>query len=93
MEDRLQALAPFLDSQGRLTALPAKLKKKLLAFWHLAGKIEAEREYSEMEINALLNAWTAFRDPATLRRELYNWHLLNRTLEYSVLEGVLVSIL
>ena len=35
--------------------------------------------YSEAEINTLLDEWTVFHDPATLRRELFNHFLLNRT--------------
>lgn len=79
MENALRALTPFLDERGRLTALPVRQKKKLLALWYLSEKIDAERQYREEEINDLLDAWTAFHDPATLRRELYNRHLLNRT--------------
>ena len=59
-------LTPFLDGAGRLTALPAKHKKKLAALWYLAGKLQAGRQYSEPEINALLDEWTLFHDPATL---------------------------
>lgn len=72
-------LIPFLDDAGRLTALPAKHKKKLAAIWYLAEKIEPNRQYTEPEINDLLDEWTLFHDPATLRRELYNKMLLNRT--------------
>lgn len=36
MENNLSELRPFLDTQGRLTALPAKNKKKLAALWYLA---------------------------------------------------------
>lgn len=72
-------LAPFLDGQGRLTAFPAKNKKKLAALWYLAQRISAERDYSEAEINDLLDDLTTFHDPATLRRELYNKRLLHRT--------------
>lgn len=75
----LSMIAPFLDGQGRLTALPAKNKKKLAALWYLAQKIQLERVYTESEINDLLDEWTTFHDPATLRRELYNKHLLDRT--------------
>ena len=78
----LSELRPFLDQNGRLTALPAKHKKKLTALWYLAGKIEAG-SYTEPEINDRLDAWTLFHDPATLRRELYNKHLLNRTADCS----------
>ena len=61
-----------------MTALPAKHKKKLMALWYLAGKIEAGRQYTEPEINDLLDEWTRFHDPATLRREMYNRRLLDR---------------
>lgn len=81
MNDALSALPPFFDPDGRLLSLPAKHKKKLLALWYLAGKLEAGRQYAEAELNALLDAWTCFHDPATLRRELYNKRLLNRTAE------------
>lgn len=76
-------LQPFLDAAICLTALPAKNKKRLLALYYLAEKIDGEGDYTEMEINDLLNAWTAFHDPATLRRELYNKRLLNRTKDCS----------
>ncbi len=79
MSEISRDLLPFLDENGRLISLPAKHKKKLLALWYLAGKIEAGREYSEPEINDLLDEWTLFHDPATLRRELYNKRLLDRT--------------
>ncbi len=79
MKYDLSDLMPFMDQEGRLTALPAKHKKKLMALWYLAGKIEAGRQYTEPEINDLLDEWTRFRDPATLRRELYNKRLLDRS--------------
>ena len=69
----------FIDCDGRLTSFPAKHKKKLIALWYLADKIEENRQYSEHEINELLNSQTLFCDPATLRRELYNKRLINRT--------------
>lgn len=81
INDALSALPPFFDPDGRLLSLPAKHKKKLLALWYLAGKLEAGRQHAEAELNALLDAWTCFHDPATLRRELYNRRLLNRTAE------------
>ncbi len=79
MEQELASLKPFLDTDGRLTALPAKHKKKLEALWYLAEKVEAGRQYTESEINDVLDAWTLFHDSATLRRELFNKRLLNRT--------------
>ena len=79
MEKELLSLTPFLDNNGRLTRIPAKHKKRLIALWYLAGKFEEKRQYSKTEVNELLNEWTLFRDSATLRRELFNTMLLNRT--------------
>ena len=72
-------LRPFLNEQGQLTSLPAKNQKKLLAIWYLAERIPARRTFTEAEINDAIDDQTTFRDHATLRRELYNHHLLDRT--------------
>lgn len=72
-------LRPFLNEQGQLISLPAKNKKKLLAIWYLAERIPARRTFTEAEINDAIDDQTTFRDHATLRRERYNHHLLDRT--------------
>ena len=72
-------LRPFLNEQGQLISLPAKNKKKLLAIWYLAERIPARRTFTEAELNDVIDDQTTFRDHATLRRELYNHHLLDRT--------------
>ena len=72
-------LRPFLNEQGQLISLPAKNKKKLLAIWYLSERIPARRTFTEAEINDAIDDQTTFRDHATLRRELYNHHLLDRT--------------
>ena len=72
-------LRPFLNEQEQLISLPAKNQKKLLAIWYLAERIPARRTFTEAEINNAIDDQTTFRDHATLRRELYNHHLLDRT--------------
>ena len=72
-------LRPFLNEQEQLISLPAKNQKKLLAIWYLAERIPARRTFTEAEINDAIDDQTTFRDHATLRRELYNHHLLDRT--------------
>ena len=74
-----QILKHFLNEQGKLVAFPAKRKMKIYALCYLAQKIEGGRDYSEREINDLLLSWHTFADPATLRRELYEYHFLNRS--------------
>ena len=82
MDEHIQAaraeIKAFLDEQGRLKALPSKRKKALAAVYYAGSKLEAGREYTESEINDVIDDWTAYHDPATLRRE-YNCGLLNRT--------------
>lgn len=73
-----ELLKNFLDGNGRLTAYPAKRKMKLCALVYLGEKFEKGRVYTEKEVNALLNEWHTFSDPATLRRELYNHRFLDR---------------
>lgn len=79
IDNVMQELKPFMNESSQLVVLPAKYKKKLIAYYYLASKIVTGKRYTESDINDILNQWTVFHDPATLRRELYNKHLLNRT--------------
>ena len=72
-------LRNFLDATGKLTAFPAKRKMKLYALLYLAQKIPADTDFTEREINDILLDWHAFAAPATLRRELYDYHFLDRS--------------
>ena len=72
-------LRSFCNEKEQIIAMPAKRKKLLLAVYYLSDKIESGRDYTESEINDLLDGWTTFHDPAILRRELYNTCLLERT--------------
>lgn len=72
-------LRNFLDEKKRLTGFPAKRKMKIYALFYLAEKFEADRDYTERQINDLLLSWHTFADPATLRRELYDYHFLDRS--------------
>lgn len=72
-------LRNFRDAEGKLTAFPAKRKMKLYALLYLAQKIPADTDFTEREINDILLTWHTFADPATLRRELYDYHFLDRS--------------
>ena len=72
-------LRNFLDADGKLTAFPAKRKMKLYALLYLAQKIPADTDFTEREINDILLDGHTFADPATLRRELYDYGFLDRS--------------
>ena len=63
-------LRSFFNEKEQIIAMPAKRKKLLLAVYYLSDKIESGRDYTESEINDLLDGWTTFHDPAILRRAL-----------------------
>ena len=84
-------LRHFLDERGRLKQLPAKRAMKLLACAYLQGKLEKGRRYTERELGDTLEEWTLFHDPATLRREMFDAHVLERKRDgssYWVSEGM-----
>ncbi len=76
--DHLSILKNFLDGENRLKAFPSKRKLQLCAVRYLAEKFEPGRIYTEGEVNGVLSRWHTFRDPETLRRELYQNHFLDR---------------
>ena len=75
------SLIGYLDEDGKFNRLPGKKQKKKLdaMLKVLASKFESAKEYSEMEVNEILNRHHSFNDPATLRRMLYGIKALDRT--------------
>jgi len=73
-------LVPNLDERGRVADWPHKKHEdqQLAIRLYLADKFEFDREYTEKEVNDLLNEWATFGDWALLRRELFMYGLLGR---------------
>ncbi len=74
-EFREKTLETFLKD-GRLAAIPARRKKKLVILEELARAFEPGRVYPEKEVNAVLLRY--HEDFCTLRRELVDEGLLER---------------
>lgn len=79
LTEQLPELRQILDRDGRVTRWPAKRKDQRPVLRYLATHFVPEQSYTEREVNALLNQWHTFGDPATLRRDMYNDGLLDRT--------------
>jgi hypothetical protein len=73
-----KALTQF-DNEGRLIRWPNKFAVQRIALWGMWLPFAIHRRYTEREVNALLNTWHGFGDPATLRRELVEMKFLART--------------
>lgn len=64
----------FRDS--RLVSIPARRKARAVVLVELATRFEVGRDYDELQVNAVLGA--AHEDFAYLRRELVDYHYLDR---------------
>ncbi len=73
----------FLDEDGRLKQLPKKHSVRNLAFGYLAEKFDYDVDYTEKEINIILDAWQTFGDYFVLRRGLVDAGYLGRTTDGS----------
>ena len=76
-------LRKFLNDTGQIHRYPNKLNAQKLVLAYLAPKFEAGKKYSEKEVNALLNQWHTYKDPARLRRDLVDFGFLERTADGS----------
>jgi DNA-binding HxlR family transcriptional regulator len=72
---RVKVLKTFFR-HGRLTQIPAQLKKRLIILEKIVQEFEPEREYSEHEVNQVLLEF--HEDVATLRRALIDHKLMQR---------------
>ncbi|MFN8221009.1 MAG: DUF2087 domain-containing protein [Fimbriimonadales bacterium] len=80
MEEELPST--YLDAEGRLHTWPSKRNKARLqeiALRWLAQAFESGRDYSEAEVNKILNERHTFGDAALLRREMFERGILLRT--------------
>lgn len=76
-------LKGYLDNDGKFGRMPGKKQKKKVALMleFLAEQFELGVQYTEMEVNTILNQHHSFKDPATLRRLMFGSKLLDRTLD------------
>ncbi|MEM8525839.1 MAG: DUF2087 domain-containing protein [Bacteroidota bacterium] len=83
MTAKYTPLAGYQDQNGKFTEFPGKRQKNKqhLMLEFLAEQFESGKNYTEKEVNDILNQHHSFNDPATLRRLMFGRQLLNRTLD------------
>jgi len=62
--------------EGRLKALPVKMKKRLFVLDVFARRFEFGQEYAEKEVNDLISP--VYEDYCTIRRELVDFGFMAR---------------
>jgi len=78
MEERFNEIRSFLNGSGKIKSWPARQKKQRLVMEYLSDKFEADRIYTEKEINTILMEWHLFNDYFILRRGLVDLGFLSR---------------
>jgi hypothetical protein len=73
----------FIDEDGKIKQLPSKRELRCKVLEYLASKFSSDRDYTEKEINAILDHWHTFNDYFLLRRELIENKFLNRETDCS----------
>lgn len=68
----------YMDGTGRIRNLPKNRSKRLVIYEYLTSKFDAEREYSEKEVNEIISQNHLFNDTCLLRRELVDHGFLIR---------------
>ena len=76
-EERAKVLATFIDANGRVKSFPTKEKRKIIILQEVIKKFEANRNYSEKEINEMLKEM--FDDHVTVRRYLIEYGFMHRS--------------
>jgi hypothetical protein len=69
----------FLDENGKITRLPVPNRTRVPVLRYLAGKFKEDRNYSEKEVNLIIDEWHSFGDYFILRRLLIDYRFLART--------------
>jgi hypothetical protein len=71
----------YLDVEGRVKNWPSKLKNKYLVLDYLITKFQYNIDYTENEVNQIINQYHTFNDYAIIRRSLCDSGYLKRTID------------
>lgn len=75
-DERTKTLETYFNSDGSLKRFPTKEKKKIVVLQHIAHCFNANKKYTEKEVNTILSR--IFDDFATIRRYLIEYGFMER---------------
>ena len=76
LTDRDAVLRAFVRPDGSLSAIPTKIRKRLVVLNEMAQQFDLGQTYDEIAVNTLLRPW--HDDVAALRRYLVDSAFLSR---------------
>lgn len=72
---RKKVCASFFEN-GRLKAIPAQHKKRIIILEEILRSFDFDKKYTEKEVNEIIAEF--FDDFCTIRREYIDFHLMDR---------------
>ncbi len=69
----------YLDKNGLINTFPSKKKNKIIVLNYIIKSFDENKIYNEKEVNDIINNLTSFKDQSTIRRELYDNYLIDRS--------------
>lgn len=69
----------YLDKNGLINTFPSKKKNKIIVLNYIIKSFDENKVYNEKEVNDIINNLTSFKDQSTIRRELYDNYLIDRS--------------
>lgn len=68
----------YYDSNERLIQYPSKRPMRIIVLIKIVEQMDANRRYTEKEINKIIKLHIAFSDIELIRREMYQYKFLGR---------------
>ena len=79
----VERAARYFGPDGMFLQWPSRERLAKLCIWVLWSRIPAGASFSEIEISELIDDWHGFGDRALLRRALFDYGLVSRTVDGS----------
>ncbi len=83
LADKYQALKRYMNAEGQFTLMHGKRQKNMQALMleYLSQMFESGTQYTEPQVNDILNQHHTFNDAASLRRLMFGKKLIDRTID------------
>lgn len=78
IETYYKKLEKYYDINGKLTQYPSKRPMRIIALLKIAEAFDAEKKYTEKEVNAIIHEHIAFGDVELIRREMFQYKMISR---------------
>lgn len=78
-DDIVVKLERYIDKNGIINVWPKKHEAKEAVLQYLSTKFEVGRDYTEKEVNSIIDNYHSFNDYFLLRRGLIDYKMLKRT--------------